>query len=449
MVAPLNSGVHVKRKGNVAMDDEHDWKAYLEPKNPVMELFAGGSAKSVSAMPICADTPMRPFQARRIVEKWVERMRDAGTESMDLAWQDYVDVRAEVYGEIFTHYLPRLSWYLKPVQANREKLVDSKLTIRDDQLFHLASNGREYRMGDLDHPSSSDIRTGSSSEVEITWDSTLGWISFKDNANWDPPANRVADFKKGIKYKIVDFTDPDGPSEDVEPWVPEYAMGGTEVLNAICEATGRQHTPYGNCTSPFESTCYQLGFEGLMESMYLEPELVHEATAMAQPKDSPGFETMKQNGIGILYMFQMFGGGDLFGPRQFEQFVMPAVQKALDFFHERGFWIVYYPMGNATPHLEPLKDLNWDALSLEESRKGYEIDIRRVRQVMGADRLLFGNMTVDHIDQGNREAMLKEARYQIKYAGESGRFILSCGTPIMPGTPAENVRYFCELPDLI
>ena len=163
----------------------------------------------------------------------------------------------------------------------------------------------------------------------------------------------------------------------------------------------------------------------------------------------PRQEAMKRAGIGILYMYQMFGGGDLFGPKQFEQFVAPVVQQALDFWHARGFRVVYYPMGNATPHLEPMKELDWDALSLEESRKGYTIDIAEVRRVMGPDRLLLGNMDTELINAGDRDAMLADARYQIRSAGESGRFILSCGTPILPGTPADHVKFFCDLPQVV
>ena len=157
---------------------------------------------------------------------------------------------------------------------------------------------------------------------------------------------------------------------------------------------------------------------------------------------------MKRAGVGILYMFQMFGDGELFGPKQFEEFVMPVVQQALDFFHERGFRVVYYPMGNATPHLEPMRDLDWDALSLEESRKSYTIDMKHVREVMGPDRVLFGNVAAEMIEHGTREQLIEEARYQITHAGRNGNFVLSCGTPIAPGALADRVKLFCELPEL-
>ncbi len=44
------------------------------------------------------------------------------------------------------------------------------------------------------------------------------------------------------------------------------------------------------------------------------------------------------------------------------------------------------------------------------------------------------------IDIGDRDGMRAAARYQIDSAGKSGRFILSCGTP------ADQVKYFCDLP---
>ncbi len=425
------------------------WQEYLEPKNPLMELFAGKNPAITPSMPICQATSSLPFQARRIVEKWIERVGASGGNTIDINFDDYVAVRVEVFKEIFEKFVPRYSWFNTPTQASKEGLEGSKIQIRGEEIFHLTGEGKEHLMGSVAHPKSEDILAGAADEVAVTWDSTLGWKSFKETPEWDPPANRVEEFKRGIKYEINDSSSGDEGSIGSEPWIPAKAMGGTEVLHAVCIATEWAHTPYDGATSPFQNACYQLGFEGLMESIYLAPELVHKAAEMAYPKDGPGYKRTKESGVGIVYMFQMYGGGDLLGPKQFEQVVAPEVQAALDFYHERGFWVVYYPMGNATPHLEPMKDLNWDALSLEESRKGYEIDLKRVREVMGPDRLLFGNMPVEHIDQGNKEAMLKEARYQIKHAGQNGHFILSCGTPVMPGTPAEHVRYFCKLPEIL
>lgn len=432
-----------------------DWKKYLVLRNPVVDLFAGKNPKEIPSMPICTDIPSLPFQARRIVERWIERLNASGSKTITIEWQDYVQTRVEVFKEIFEYFTPAPSWFNTPIQASQKGLSGSMIQLKGEDIYHITADGHEINMGNIHHPKSQDILHGTARDVQITWDSTLGWKSFKDNPAWDPPMNRVEEFKKGIIYKI--YKDPDtkaldkGPelSEGPESWIPAGSMGGRKVLREICESTDWMHVPYSGCSSPFQNACYQLGFEGLMESMYFEPDLIHKATDMAQPKPGPGYQEMKENSVGVLYMFQMYGGGDLFGPKQFEEFVMPAVQKALDFYHDMGFWVVYYPMGNATPHLEPMKELDWDALSLEESRKGYEIDIKQVREVMGPDRLLFGNMTTDFIDKGLKDKMVKEARYQIKSAGENGNFILSCGTPIMPGTPAENIKFFCELPKLV
>jgi len=446
-----------------------DWRAYLEPVNPVMGLLAGRNASVVPSMPICENTAWVSFCHQRILEKWAERIDASGTDCIPLEWDDYVRIRAEVYDEVFEHYFAGPSWMAAPVQATRPGLAGSRIERRGDELFHVTRKGREIRVGRPGDPSAAAIRDGSAG-LDITWDSTIGWASFKEHGAWQPPRNRIEDFRKGVPYQLAEPDDPDalgqGDVIDIEDWIPRCAFGETEasgtpaaddllasgqydVLGAVCERTDRRHTPYGGGTSPFQNACYDLGFEGLMESMVLEPELVHRATATHLPKPSPRFEAQKRAGIGVIYLFQMFGSGDLFGPREFETFVAPVVKIALDFYHDRGFWVVYYPMGNATPHLEPMRDLDWDALSLEESRRNYTIDIRHVREVMGPDRVLFGNVATDMIENAPKEDLIREARYQIRSAAEHGNFILSCGTPIAPGTPARRVKFFCELPDLI
>jgi hypothetical protein len=445
-----------------------DWKQYLKPRNPIMHMLAGNNSDVVPAAPICQDVPSLPFQHRRIVEKWAQRLADSGSKRLAVTWDDYLAIRVEVYREIFAHFSPAPSWFVEPVQATRPGLAGAHIERHGETMLFIDRTGREIPMGEMTAASSDEILRGRG--VEITWDSTLGFKSFKETGAWEPEPNRVQKFKAGEMYHISGPDDPDalgtGDCFDPESYLPRRAFedmgvegrptpqqildsGAYDVTRAVLEATGHQQPCIAGCTSPFQNTCYDLGFEGLMESMHLEPELVHQAAQLHMPKPSPRREAAKRSGIGILYMYQMFGGGDLFGPRQFEQFVAPAVQQALDFFHELGFWVVYYPMGNATPHLEPMKALDWDALSLEESRKGYTIDVKQVREVMGPDRVLLGNMDVGLIERGDRKAMLAGARYQITHAARHGNFILSCGTPILPGTPADHVKYFCDLPNRI
>ena len=445
------------------------WQDYLPPVNPVASVLAGKNCESVQAMPICENTPWLPFCHQRILEKWAELLAVHGKASIELRWEDYVRIRAEVYDEVFDRFTPAPAWMAAPVQATRPGLLDSRVERNGDELFHITRSGRRIRMGNFRDPSADDILEGRAA-LDPTWDTSLGFASFKDHGGWQPAANRVEEFRKGVPYVIGEPYDPDAMGQgdviDVEDWIPRrgfvetdaegktsaddlLAAGAYEVANSVAERTQWRHAMYGGGTSPFQDTCYDLGFEGLMESMVLEPELVHAAARTHFLRPSSRDEAMKRSGIGIIYLFQMFGGGDLFGPRQFEEFVAPAVRQALDFYHDRGFRVVYYPMGNATPHLAPMRDLNWDGLSLEESRRDYVIDIAEVRRVMGPDRVLFGNVPTTLIETGTRDELVREARRQIRAAAKHGNFILSCGTPIMPGTPAERVRFFCRLPGLI
>jgi len=353
----------------------HDWKGYLEPKNVVMDLLAGRNAPTVPSMPICENTVWVSFCHQRILEKWAERIDASGGDSIAVEWDDYVAVRAEVCEEIFAHYFAGPSWMAVPVQATRPGLAGSTITRRGDELFHTTRTGREIPMGNFRRSSSEAILRGELGH-DLTWDSQIGFASFKDHGGWHPPADRREEFRKGVPYQLAEPDDPDalgqGDIIDIENWIPRYAFSQTDA-----------------------------------ESKPTADDLL------------------------------------------FEEFVAPVVKIALDFYHERGFRVVYYPMGNATPHLEPMKDLDWDALSLEESRRDYVIDIKEVRRVMGPDRVLFGNMAADMIEHGSDDDLIAEARTQITHAAEHGNFILSCGTPIAPGVRADRMRFFCELSHLI
>jgi uroporphyrinogen-III decarboxylase len=101
------------------------------------------------------------------------------------------------------------------------------------------------------------------------------------------------------------------------------------------------------------------------------------------------------------------------------------------------------------PLLEDLKQLPWTALSFEEDRKDYGIDLAEVRRVMGPDRVLYGNVDAPFIEKASDAELLREVERQIEVAGRGGGFVLSPGSPFTPDTRLARVRFFCESTQLL
>ena len=106
-------------------------------------------------------------------------------------------------------------------------------------------------------------------------------------------------------------------------------------------------------------------------------------------------------------------------------------------------------MGNIHGILDQIAEYPFDALAIEEGRKDYDLDVGVIRERLGDDRVLFGNVPCMQVVEGRPEDILAEVRRQIDVAGQSGRFVLSIGEPLPQGTSPERVRFFCDSTRLI
>ena len=84
---------------------------------------------------------------------------------------------------------------------------------------------------------------------------------------------------------------------------------------------------------------------------------------------------------------------------------------------------------------------------LEESKKGFKIDIEDVVDVVQGRIAVLGNLDAIGVLQGGSEQDLEaEIARQVRVGRRNkGRFIMSIGSPVTPATPVERVRHYCDL----
>ncbi|NIQ99328.1 MAG: hypothetical protein GTN78_03895, partial [Gemmatimonadales bacterium] len=144
-----------------------------------------------------------------------------------------------------------------------------------------------------------------------------------------------------------------------------------------------------------------------------------------------------------IFVEECMASADIISPSMYREFCLPYARQTLQFYEDMGFRTVLYVSGNLMPLLEDLRELPFTALAFEEDRKGYGIDLARVREML-PDKILFGNVDAAWLQEASDEEVLVEARRQVSIAGADGRFILSTGSPLTPGTSLERVKLFCE-----
>lgn len=94
-----------------------------------------------------------------------------------------------------------------------------------------------------------------------------------------------------------------------------------------------------------------------------------------------------------------------------------------------------------------LLETGTDALALEESIKGFVIELAEVVEVTQGRCVLFGNLDAINLLPNTDETTLRsEIRRQIRTGRKNNsRFIMSLGSPVTPYTTPDRVRKYCDL----
>jgi uroporphyrinogen-III decarboxylase len=84
---------------------------------------------------------------------------------------------------------------------------------------------------------------------------------------------------------------------------------------------------------------------------------------------------------------------------------------------------------------------------VEESKKDFRIDIAEASEALGPDVCLFGNLdAIGLLEHGSDDDLRREVQRQMDVGRRRrGRFVLSIGSPVTPGTSVQRVRRYAAL----
>jgi len=107
---------------------------------------------------------------------------------------------------------------------------------------------------------------------------------------------------------------------------------------------------------------------------------------------------------------------------------------------------VYYYCGDPWDRLDAMVATGVDAIGLEESKKGFHIDIDDVDSAVAGRAALLGNLdAIGLLPHGSPAELRDEVQRQLDVGHRSGRFVASLGSPVTPGTPMSRVRLYTDL----
>ena len=138
---------------------------------------------------------------------------------------------------------------------------------------------------------------------------------------------------------------------------------------------------------------------------------------------------------------------DLISPEFFKKYNLPYMKRLVDAIRGAGMKSIYYYCGNPFDRLELILAAGADAVSFEESKKNFKIDIEDIIGAVNGRCTVLGNLDATFFLPVCAESELKaEIKRQIGAGRKNkSRFIMSLGSPVTPGTPAAKVRLYCDL----
>ena len=223
------------------------------------------------------------------------------------------------------------------------------------------------------------------------------------------------------------------------------AEGQQDLANRLLEEFGRELYPIRHVSAPLLATYELWGFEGMMTMIAERPGLVVHASRRLLEQRRQTIRRAVFLGAEALWIEDCLT--DLISPKAFASLHLPFLQQLVEATRDAGLKSIHYFCGDPSGKWDYLLSAGADALALEESKKGFVIDIEEaVARVAGRCTVLGNLDALGVLQEGTPEQLRAEIARQIAAGRRNGsRFIMSLGSPVTPDTPVERVRLYCDL----
>jgi len=97
------------------------------------------------------------------------------------------------------------------------------------------------------------------------------------------------------------------------------------------------------------------------------------------------------------------------------------------------------------PRLPRIIELAPTVLAVEESKKGFTIDLAEVARMTGDKLAVFGNLDATQVAKWSDAALESELKRQLTVASPARGFVFSTGSPFPLDTPPERISAFMRI----
>ncbi len=239
----------------------------------------------------------------------------------------------------------------------------------------------------------------------------------------------------------------DAAIPDPEPFDPDafLAAGGADLATAKIAEFGPERLPLGAVSSPLWRCHHVWGFRGLMTLVADEPDLIARGCRRLLAHSLVQVRRCAAVGAKAMWLEECFTA--LISPAAFAEINAPLVAELVEEIRRLGMKSIYYYCGDPSSRWEQLFGVGADALALEEGKKGFTIDVEEVVDRAAGRCAVLGNLdAIGLLAHGSQAELRTEIARQIAAGRRNGgRFVMSIGSPVTPGTSVERGRQYLEI----
>jgi uroporphyrinogen-III decarboxylase len=171
-----------------------------------------------------------------------------------------------------------------------------------------------------------------------------------------------------------------------------------------------------------------------------KPKLVHYAVSHFTRSTLEEIELYSQKGVLGVWLEDCMT--DMISSQHFCDFNMRYIRRITEYARSKNLSTFHYFCGDPKSKWKLLLDTGADALSVEESKKAFTIDIEDIVEQVDGHMTVLGNLdAIKVLEQASDEELIAEIKRQISAGHRNNhRFIMSLGSPVTPGTTVKRVQ---------
>lgn len=255
---------------------------------------------------------------------------------------------------------------------------------------------------------------------------------------------------KSILESLLSCNHAESPGE-IKRMIPLVEFSDKEKVNGsfdlafILVREFNNKYPLSFVNTPLSEIFSFWGFEEAMVKIAMQKELV-DCACKCYFNNSIQL-VRKAASMGALGIFIEDIYSDMVSIDDFQAYDVYYTSQLIEEIRSLGMNSILYFTGNPTKKLDLLLDIGADAISLEDSKKNFKVDIEDLCEYVNGRCTLLGNLdAISILQNGSDEQIRAEIERQIAAGRKNrSRFIMSLGSPVTPSTHVDRVKLYCDL----